>query len=471
MAPAIWWIRRDLRLFDNQALSAALTAGDTVAPLFILDPAFDASAFVGSKRLAFLYGGLRALDAALQARGSRLIVRHGRPQEVLAQVMQESGAEVICAEADVSPFAKRRDARISERLPVRFMDGLTARPVRAIRKDDGTPYTVYTPFSRRWKESGPLRQVELLSAPDHLPSSPGLASAAIPDLSPPPELAPFAPGEAEAEQRLADFTFGVDAPIYRYAAERDRPDLASTSGLSPYIRFGMVSARRLASAAYAAMETARDGDARRGAEVWLNELIWREFYVNILDAFPHVRTGSFRSEYDAIQWDNDPQWFATWCEGRTGYPIVDAAMRQLAATGWMHNRTRMVVASFLVKDLLIDWRWGEKWFMQHLVDGDPANNNGGWQWTAGVGTDAAPYFRIFNPVSQGQKFDPDGTFVRSWLPELRSVPARHIHAPWLMTRAEQHAASCRIGVDYPAPIVDHGAARDRVMAAYRAVSS
>ena len=228
----------------------------------------------------------------------------------------------------------------------------------------------------------------------------------------------------------------------------------------------MLSARQAVVAALGAMEAAPDKQARKGAETWLNELIWREFYVTILHFFPRVRGGSFRPEYDLIRWEDDRNTFEAWSHGRTGYPVVDAAMRQLVHTGWMHNRARMIVASFLVKDLLIDWRWGERWFMQHLVDGDPAANNGGWQWTAGTGTDAAPYFRIFNPVSQGEKHDPEGAYVRRWLPELARVPAKLIHRPWTMSFEEQREAGCVIKEDYPAPVVDHGWARERVLAAY-----
>ena len=277
---------------------------------------------------------------------------------------------------------------------------------------------------------------------------------------------PFPAGEAEAQRRLQAFAAGDGAAIAGYRDGRNRPDLEGTSRLSPYLRFGMLSARQAVVAAQAARRAALTSDARSGSETWLTELIWREFYVSILYHFPHVRSGSFQRQYDRIAWDNDPAAFAAWCEGRTGVPIVDAAMRQLVTTGWMHNRCRMIVASFLVKDLLIDWRWGERFFMRHLVDGDPAANNGGWQWTAGTGTDAAPYFRIFNPVTQGQKFDPDGLYVRRWVPELANVPAKFIHEPWKLPPSDQRRAGCVIGQDYPAPIVDHAWARERTLAAY-----
>jgi len=243
-------------------------------------------------------------------------------------------------------------------------------------------------------------------------------------------------------------------------------DQEGTSQLSPYLRFGMLSARQAVVSALSAMDASPDPKARKGAETWLNELIWREFYMAILHHFSDVLEQSFRADLRHIAWENDESAFEAWCEGRTGYPVVDAAMRQLVQTGWMHNRARMIVASFLVKDLLIDWRWGERFFMHHLVDGDPAANNGGWQWTAGTGTDAAPYFRIFNPILQGKKHDPNGAFVRRWVPELTRVPAQYIHEPWKMPLDVQRQAGCIIGENYPAPIIDHAWARERTLAAY-----
>jgi len=263
------------------------------------------------------------------------------------------------------------------------------------------------------------------------------------------------------------FMDGDDPAVYDYGEGRNRMDWSGTSQLSPYLRFGMLSARQAAVAAHSAIASAPDAESRKSAETWLNELIWREFYVSILYHFPHVLRQAFRANLRNIPWRNDEREFAAWCDGRTGYPVVDAAMRQLKQTGWMHNRARMIVASFLIKDLLVDWRWGERWFMQQLVDGDPAANNGGWQWTAGVGTDAAPYFRVFNPVLQGKKFDPEGGYVRRWLPELASVPVKSIHTPWEMPADVQRASSCVVGRDYPAPMVKHAEARERVLAAFR----
>jgi deoxyribodipyrimidine photo-lyase len=466
MSTAIWWIRRDLRLSDSQALAGALKHADEVIPVFISDPKLLESPYVGAKRLAFLRAGLSELDSELRARGSRLILRQGNPRDELVTLQSESGAEVIFAEEDVSPYARRRDAYVAKVLPLQLVNGLTVHPVGAVLKADGTPYTVFTPFSRAWKNLPVSQADQVLTAPRRISSPRGLSSQPIPAEPNLPEDVPFSPGETAALSRLSTFLDGEEPSVYGYSGGRDRLDLGGTSGLSPYLRFGMISARQVAMAALAAIEAAPNDQARKGAETWLNELIWREFYIAILYHFPRVRRNSFRVGYDRIQWANDEDAFLAWCEGRTGYPVVDAAMRQLAQTGWMHNRARMIVASFLVKDLLIDWRWGERWFMQHLVDGDPAANNGGWQWTAGTGTDAAPYFRIFNPVSQGRKYDPQGACVRRWLPELVRVPDRFIHQPWTMSLEEQQSAGCYIGQDYPAPIVDHAWARQRTLDAF-----
>jgi deoxyribodipyrimidine photo-lyase len=253
-----------------------------------------------------------------------------------------------------------------------------------------------------------------------------------------------------------------------YGTRRDLLDADGTSRLSPHLAVGTLSIRTLYHAVVDAAGS-MDADGQANAATFVSELIWREFYSTILFNYPHVVRGAFRPQFDRLAWSRRRTWLDAWCAGHTGYPVVDAAMRQLNVEGWMHNRARMIVASFLVKDLLVDWRWGERWFMQHLLDGDPASNNGGWQWTAGTGTDAAPYFRIFNPVTQGQKFDPDGRFVRRWLPELAGVPDAMIHEPWRLTPMEQRQAGCLIGRDYPGPIIDHAFARERTLAAYGVV--
>jgi deoxyribodipyrimidine photo-lyase len=463
MTKSVWWIRRDLRLADNQALATALAHAEEVIPVFLLDPGLLDAQGAGDKRTAFLFAGLRRLDADLRARGSRLVVRLGEAPAELQALQEETGADVIVAEEDPTTEVRALDALVAQVLPLHLAEGLTVHAPGAVRKASGAPYTVFTPFARAWKALPRPSQSDLLPAPPALPPVSTLASLPVPDGPALAAAVPFLPGEAEAHRRLEAFVTGDDAPIYGYAAARDQLDVEGTSGLSPYLRWGMISARQAVAAAGAA----QSNQECQGAEAWLGELIWREFYYQILYHFPRVSGSSFRPEYEGIAWENDAGDFAAWCQGQTGYPVVDAAMRQLVQTGWMHNRARMIVASFLVKDLLVDWRWGERIFMEHLVDGDAAANNGGWQWTAGTGTDAAPYFRIFNPVLQGQKHDPEGRFVRRWLPELAHVPERYIHAPWTMPGDLQRRVGCVVGQDYPAPLVDHGWARERTLVAYR----
>ena len=413
--PAIWWIRRDLRLTDNPALQAALKAGPVI-PVFILDPAFSRSS---PRRKNFLYEGLHALDNDLRAHNSYLIVRDGRPVEVLRQLLGETNAKAIYAEEDFTPHALKRDEAVARYLPLQLVPGQTVHHPGDILKKDGKPYTVFTPYSKAWKAKL-SSSIELHAAPEKLKTPRGITSEALPRF----KVSPLFPaGEQEALVRLEEF---LHQRIYAYAEHRDRLDLDGTSSLSPYLHFGMLGLRQAVHAALQAIRQKRGN----GAETWLNELIWREFYIQILYHFPRVSKEAFNPSLANIVWRNDEDEFEAWQEGRTGVPIVDAAMRQLREVGWIHNRARMIVASYLTKDLLIDWRWGEKHFMDELLDGDQASNNGGWQWAAGTGTDAAPYFRIFNPVLQSIKFDPGGDYIRNWIPELRELDARGIHAPW-----------------------------------------
>ena len=457
MKAVIWWIRRDLRLQDNQALAQALSHSSIVIPLFILDPRLLRTE--AQSRRSFLFNALDSLDSDLHDRGSRLIIREGDPLNELRNVFEESGAEKIFAEADFSPFAKRRDSLVAKVLPCEFISGLTIHPPGSVRKADGTPYTVFTPYKNAWRAlPSPGHPI---NAPVRLTMPLNLGSLNIPTYN---RASNFPASESEAEKRFDHF---ISNRLSSYGKDRDRIDLSGTSNLSPYLRFGLISARKLAFFTRAIIDPSENSEAKESAEAWLNELIWRDFYYSILDNFPYVLKCAFRESYNHIPWRNSAQDFDAWKNGLTGYPIVDAGMRQLRETGWMHNRARMITASFLTKDLLINWQEGEKWFMEQLIDGDPACNNGGWQWCAGTGTDAAPYFRIFNPILQGKKFDPKGDYIHRWIPELASVPEKFIHTPWEMPQDLQSKVNFFAGKHYPMPIVDHLLARERALAAYK----
>ena len=434
----IWWVRRDLRLTDNAALHSALQA-DAVLPVFILDPAFDSSS---ARRKDFLYEGLHALDNELRKRGSYLLIRTGKPLDVLKRLITETKADAVFAEEDFTPYARKRDLEIEHHLPLHLVSGQTVHHPNAVLKANGTPYTVYTPYSKVWKTKLPTK-IELYPAPKKINTPFEIVNEKLPPFKANPL---FPAGEKEALVRLEEFTF---KKIYSYSDDRNRMDLDGTSSLSPYLRFGMLGLRQAVSVAMQ--------EKSNGATVWLNELIWREFYIQILYHFPYVSKTAFNKSLANIPWRNNVSEFEAWKRGKTGVPVVDAAVRQLKETGWMHNRARMIVASYLVKDLLIDWRWGEAWFMENLLDGDPAANNGGWQWTAGTGTDAAPYFRIFNPVLQSARFDPNGDYIRKWVPELSELNGKDIHAPW------EKGIKVK---DYPEkPIIERD--KDRTLQAYK----
>ena len=466
MDTAIWWIRRDLRLFDNQALTEAISSANYVIPVFILDPKLLNSPNSSDKRLDFLYKGLVELDADLRMKDSKLVIKKGAPLEVLAKLVRQNGANQLFAEADFSPYARRRDNQVAEELPLKLVGGSCVSHPESVLKKDGKPYQVFSPFMRVWKTLYKFQTEQLLPVPEHIHTPTGIASEKIPVPTGLSWSLLIQPSEKAASKRLHEFISGELQGIYQYSDTRNLMDIWGTAQISPYLRFGMLSARLCVSAALSALQHAPDEQSRRSAEIWLDELIWREFFISILYHYPSVLQQSFRENLRTIPWRNDPSEFSSWCEGHTGYPIIDATMRQLLNTGWMHNRGRMIVASFLVKDLLIDWRWGEKFFMQHLIDGDPAANNGGWQWTAGTGTDATPYFRVFNPILQSKKFDPHGNFIRRWIPELSGVPGKYLHEPWKMPKGIQRQSGCNIGQDYPLPIVDHRFARERVLEVY-----
>ena len=465
---AVVWLRRDLRLADNVALMHAAASAAEIVPAFVVDPVLLASERMGAPLVQACFGAVAALRDDLRARGSELAVLRGDPVRELAEFVRGVDAQAVFYNEDYEPQAIERDAAVTNALR---SDGVAAHAyldhvvlgADEVSTLQGAAYRVFTPYKRAWLDRyriaprGPVpseRAIEgKLVRRDAIPET---------HARPRPEDFGFvsSPAYPACSQRVArEMLEGFVAPggdAERYASARDFPELDATSRLSPQLRAGTIGIRTC-------VESAQPFD------VWLSELIWREFYQMILKRFPYVATGPFVKAAALIPWRNDEREFEAWCAGRTGYPIVDAAMRQLNQTGWMHNRLRMIVASFLTKDLLIDWRWGERYFELHLADADLAQNNGGWQWAASTGTDAAPYFRIFNPVTQGQRFDPTGAFVKAMLPELARVSPKFVHAPWTMPPLLQAESCCRIGQEYPVPIVDHAAARKEALAAYAPV--
>ncbi len=470
------WFRRDLRDFDHAALYHALRDGTAVQCAFVFDrEILDALPSPADRRVEFIWHAVAELAAALGARGGGLIVRHARARDEIPRLAAALRVDAVYTNHDYEPAARDRDAAVAQALADRgialasFKDQVIFDRGEVLSQA-GKPFSVFTPYRNAWLNA--LTPFHLTSHPvdryaDALARPPAAADAGVPTLESMgfrrTDLATIGvrTGMQGGATLFADFRKRID----RYRDTRDFPAVKGPSYLSVHLRFGTVSIRELAAYAHA-RSLEKEGD---GAAAWLSELIWRDFYAQILWHHPHVVAKPFRSEYDALAFPNDPALFAAWREGRTGYPLVDAAMRQLATTGYMHNRLRMVTASFLVKDLLVDWRRGEKHFADTLLDFDLASNNGGWQWAASTGCDAQPYFRIFNPVTQSERFDPDGRFIRRHVPELKALSGKEIHAPWLVPAAVQKAKGIVVGRDYPAPVVDHALARDRVLAMYKAV--
>jgi deoxyribodipyrimidine photo-lyase len=457
---ALVWFRRDLRLHDHPALAAAVASADVVIPVFVFDEALLGGRWPAPNRVWFMRESVAELSAALAARGAAMRILRGRPVDLIPALAREVGAADLYLTRDATPYGRSRDRAVATALEasgiaVNARSGLYVHEPDEIAAHDGRAYSVYGPFRRAW-EARPCRDV--LPVPDRIPGPPGTAVRPdpVPAVAPPTAdraLIP-APGETAARARLVRW---LDGPVEGYAEARNRLDVEGSSRLSQDLRFGLLSPLEVVERA------AGVGDGRRA---FTGEVAWREFYAHILWHHPRVAREPFRPAFAALPVRDDEAGLRAWAEGRTGYPVVDAAMRQLRASGFVHNRARMIAASFLAKHLLLDYRLGEAEFMRHLTDGDLASNNGGWQWTAGTGTDPQPWFRVFNPILQGARFDPAGTYVRRWVPELRQVPAASIHAPWTMSPAAQAAAGCRIGIDYPRPMVDHAEARGRALAAY-----
>lgn len=424
---ALFWFRRDLRLTDNAALYHALKSGLPVLPLFIFDTEIlNDLDDKEDKRVLFIHNEVLRLNAELKDFGSALLVNHGSPMQVYKQLLTQFNIKAVYTNHDYEPYAIKRDTEIAELLLAKGIQMFTYKDIVVfekdeVTKDDGLPYTVFTPYSKKWRAK---------LTPFYYKPYPTLkyeANFMKWEGSPIPTLnhMGFKPTNFTFPERVAK-----NSIVANYTEQRDFPAINGTSHLGIHLRFGTLSVRALL------------GYALTRNQTFVNELIWRDFYHQILSHFPQVQKHAFKKEYDKIEWDNNPELFKRWCRGTTGIPIVDAGMRELNATGYMHNRVRMVVASFLTKNLLIDWRWGEAYFAEKLLDFDLAANNGGWQWAAGCGTDAAPYFRIFNPITQAKRFDPDNEYIRKWVPEFES-PA------------------------YPEPIVDLAASRDRCLRVYK----
>jgi deoxyribodipyrimidine photo-lyase len=464
---ALVWFRRDLRDFDHAALHHALKHARQVVCAFVFDRTIlDRLPDPADRRVEFIHASVAELQQALEARGGGLIVRHGVAREVILQLAQETGADALYFNHDDDPFAIERDAAVEDALKAlgvavhHYKDNVIFEREEVLTAA-GRPFSVFTPYKNAWLK---------VLTPFHLTAYPveRYQDRLIPHSSPLPSLEDlgFQPtnlrtlhlpvGMGGGQALFEDF----QARIERYQETRDFPALKGPSYLSVHLRFGTVSVRQLAAFAWQ--------HGGRGAQTWLSELIWRDFYHQILFHQPQLAAGhTFKAQYDALPWPDPPGHFEAWCGARTGYPLVDAAMRQINQTGYMHNRLRMVVASFLAKDLLVDWRRGERYFADKLIDFDLAANSGGWQWAASVGCDAQPWFRIFNPLTQSERFDPQGRFIRRYLPELAAIPDKYVHAPWTLPASEQQRLGCVIGRDYPAPVVDHAVQRKLALALFK----
>jgi len=469
------WFRRDLRDFDHAALHDALARSRKVYCAFVFDTEILDRLPRRDRRLAFIHAAVAELDAALRAAGGGLIVRHAHALDEIPRLAEALGVDAVFADRDYEPSAVARDVAVASRLSKAGRSWQSFKDQVIFEHDEvlsqsGKPFSVFTPYKNAWlkalhaTEAASLRPYPVDPLPGQLafpPETQGFPS--LPELGFEAVEPPLPPGMSGGQILFDDFA----ERMADYDRARDFPALKGPSYLSVHLRFGTVSIRGLVRRA---LDEMRQGSP--GAAIWLSELIWRDFYFMVLHHHPHVVDHAFKPEYDAIEWESGPHadaLFEAWCSGRTGYPLVDAAMLQLNQTGYMHNRLRMVTASFLVKDLGIDWRRGERYFAEKLNDYDLAANNGGWQWAASTGCDAQPYFRIFNPVTQSERFDPDGKFIKRYLPALAGLPPKHLHAPWQAPTDVLRSAGIALGEQYPLPIVQHDEARKRTLERYAVV--
>ena len=483
MNPAIVWFRNDLRLADNPALHAAAASKRPLVCIYIFDEKSSDLRGPGAASRWWLHGSLQGLEAALKERGGELIILRGAPERTLRTLAAELNAAAVYWNRRYDEPGRTLDTSIKASLRqgnievVSFNGHLLHEPW-TLQNQSGKPFRVFTAYWRAALKQGvgeaPLAAPRTLKF-FTLPAKTKLQPLALADLELEPTRPDWAGGlrstwtadESAARAHVKRFLSGA---LQDYSTDRDRPDRAGTSRLSPYLAFGYISVRQVWHIAREAVRSRRSPALPRQLEKFFAELGWREFNYHLLYHFPDLARRNFQSKFDPLQWRKDAQGLRAWQRGLTGYPIVDAGMRELWSTGWMHNRVRMVAASFLIKHLLIDWRSGEEWFWDTLVDADPANNPANWQWVAGTGADAAPYFRIFNPVLQGEKFDPDGVYVRQWIPEIARLPDKVIHKPWAAKPAQLEAAGVELGKTYPHPIVDHDKARARALMNVRSLA-
>lgn len=471
LSPIIVWLRDDLRLSDNEALSAAASSGQSVIPVFILETD-QTHTPLGGAQCWWLHHSLKAIANQVEALGGQLILRKGNAREQLEQLADETGARSVVWNRRYSRFGIETDTKTKAALQdagitVRSFAGRLMHEPTKLKSGTGGAYRVYTPFWKMFASTvtprAPILAPDALRPPNTQPVSAKLDDW---DLHPKnPDWSSglkqdWSPGSTGAFERLERF---LESGIGTYDRRRDFPAIDGTSGLSPHLAFGEISPAQI----WARVDQVADALPVDDVTTFRKELVWREFAYHLLVNFTELKTTNYNGQFDQFPWAENTEHLNAWQRGQTGYPIVDAGMRQLYETGWMHNRVRMIVGSFLVKHLLLDWRHGEAWFWDTLVDADPASNTASWQWVAGSGADAAPYFRIFNPITQGEKFDSDGAYVRKWVPELAKMPAKFIHKPWEAPRKILDFAGVTLGENYPHPIVDHKQARERALDAYQ----
>ncbi len=485
-APSIVWFRQDLRLDDNPALREAARDGRAIVAVWTWHPQDEHPWEPGAAARWWLHHSVTALAADLGTLGIRLLIRAGDPSTELADIARTTGSRSVHAATRYEPWARAQEQRVTESLAAdgvscTFHPGVLLHDPSAIRTGSGVPYKVYSPFSRN--VAATVKVDPCIARPSSIAAADitAVRSDGLESLGLLPSIAwdgvmrsTWTPGEAGARARLESFVpvrSAAAAPIARYAAGRDEPSVPGTSMLSPHLHWGEISPRRIWNTVERALSASpKDSAVAANAAKFRAEIVWREFAYHVLANFPATSDAPLRPEFSRFPWNDDAAVRRAWQRGRTGYPLVDAGMRELWATGWMHNRVRMSVSSFLVKHLLQHWLHGARWFWDTLVDADLASNSLGWQWSAGCGADAAPYFRIFNPVLQGEKFDPEGTYVRRWVPELAKVPPKWIHRVWEAPADVLAAAGVTLGTTYPHPVVDHAQARARALKALTAVS-